>query len=133
MINYNFEWDPNKARSNQVKHGISFEEAATVFRDPRALSIFDDEHISNEDRWITIGISNTGRLVVVCHTFQKKEESNVAIRLFSSRKANKKETVYLDDDVLEFVEKIAKKKNIDIQTVVNQLLKTDINIAEVMQ
>jgi hypothetical protein len=50
MINYNFEWDPNKARSNQVKHGISFEEAATVFRDPQALSIFDDEHSSNEDR-----------------------------------------------------------------------------------
>ena len=49
MINYNFEWDPNKARLNQVKHGISFEEAATVFRDPQALSIFDDEHSSNED------------------------------------------------------------------------------------
>ena len=78
MTNYNFEWDPHKARSNQVKHGISFEEAATVFRDPQALSIFDDEHSSNEDRWITIGISNVGRLVVICHTFQKKDESNVA-------------------------------------------------------
>ena len=99
MINYNFEWDPNKARSNQVKHGISFEETATAFRDPQALSIFDDEHSSNEDRWITIGISNAGRLVVVCHTFQKKEEeeSNVAIRVFSSRKANKKETKQYKD------------------------------------
>ena len=97
MINYNFEWDPNKARSNQVKHGISFEEAATVFRDPQALSIFDDEHSSNEDRWITIGISNAGRLVVVCHTFQKEDESNVAIRVFSSRKANKKETKQYKD------------------------------------
>ena len=71
--------------------GISFEEATTVFRDPLALSIFDDEHSENEDRWITIGISNTGRLIVVCHTFQKNDESNVSIRLFSSRKANKKE------------------------------------------
>ena len=97
MVNYNFEWDPNKARSNQNKHGVCFEEAATVFRDPQALSIFDDEHSSNEDRWITIGISNVGRLVVICHTFQKKDESNVAIRLFSSRKANKKETKQYKD------------------------------------
>ena len=56
MVNYNFEWDLNKARSNQSKHGVSFEEAATVFRDPKALSIFDDEHSIYEDRWVTIGI-----------------------------------------------------------------------------
>jgi hypothetical protein len=91
MVNYNFEWDLNKARSNQSKHGVSFEEAATVFRDPKALSIFDDEHSTNEDRWITIGISNTGRLLVVCHTFQKDDENDVAIRIFSGRKAIKKE------------------------------------------
>jgi hypothetical protein len=91
MVNYNFEWDLNKARSNQSKHGVSFEEAATVFRDPKALSIFDDEHSINEDRWTTIGISNTGRLLIVCHTFQKDDENDVAIRIFSGRKAIKKE------------------------------------------
>ncbi len=92
MINYNFEWDLNKARSNKSKHGVSFEEAATVFRDPKALSIFDDEHSKDEDRWVTIGISNTGRLLVVCHTFQKSDENNVTIRIFSGRRAIKKET-----------------------------------------
>ncbi len=97
MKNYNFEWDLNKARSNKSKHGVSFEEAATVFRDPQALSIFDDEHSTNEDRWVTIGISNTGRLLVVCHTFQKNDENNVAIRIFSGRKAIKKETKQYKD------------------------------------
>ena len=92
MTNYNFEWDPEKATSNHDKHGISFEEAATVFRDPIALSIYDDEHSENEERWITIGISNTGRLIVVCHTFQKHDKNTVSIRIFSSRKATKRET-----------------------------------------
>jgi len=68
-MNYNFEWDPRKARSNYGKHGIRFEEAATVFRDPRALTIFDTDHSEHEDRWITMGISKKGRLLIVCHTF----------------------------------------------------------------
>jgi len=89
MITYNFEWDPDKARSNQIKHGVGFEEAATIFKDPRALSIFDDEHSTNEDRWVTMGISNTGKLLTVCHTFQKNDEDIVAIRIFSGRKATK--------------------------------------------
>jgi hypothetical protein len=97
MINYNFEWDPIKAKSNLDKHGVNFEEAATVFRDPMALSIYDEEHSKEEDRWITIGISNTGRLLVVCHTFQKNDENNVAIRIFSGRKAIKKETKQYKD------------------------------------
>jgi len=50
MINYDFEWDANKARSNQTDHAVSFEEAATVFRDPLALSIYDDGHDEDEDR-----------------------------------------------------------------------------------
>ena len=68
MINYNFEWDPEKAKTNYRKHGVNYEEATTVFRDPTAISIFDDEHSEKEERWITIGISNAGRLIVVCHT-----------------------------------------------------------------
>ena len=92
MVNYNFEWDPIKAKSNLDKHSVNFEEATTVFKDPMALSIYDEEHSKEEDRWITIGISNTGRLLVVCHTFQKNDENNVAIRIFSGRKAIKKET-----------------------------------------
>ena len=92
-MNYNFEWDPHKAQLNHKKHGILFEEAATVFRDPRALTIFDSDYSELEDRWITMGISKTGRLLIVCHTFQQEENKEaMSIRIFSSRKATRKES-----------------------------------------
>ena len=91
-VNYNFEWDPKKAHSNQEKHGVSFEEAATVFLDPMAMTIYDPDHSETEDRWITMGISKNGRLLIVCHTFHKERQESVTLRIFSSRKANKRET-----------------------------------------
>lgn len=91
-INYNFEWDPKKAQSNKEDHGVSFEEAATVFLDPTAMTIYDLEHSETEDRWITMGISKNSRLLIVCHTFHEEDSENVTIRIFSSRKANKRET-----------------------------------------
>ncbi|MCP4680953.1 MAG: BrnT family toxin [Desulfobacterales bacterium] len=91
-MNYNFEWDPLKAQLNHKKHAIRFEEAATVFRDPKALTIFDQDHSEIEDRWITMGISKKGRLLIVCHTFQEESKNSVTIRIFSSRKAIKKES-----------------------------------------
>lgn len=91
-MQYDFEWDPNKARKNRSKHRVSFEEAATVFRDPRALTLYDDEHSETEDRWITLGISVSGRLLVVCHTFREKDERSATIRIFSSRRGNRRET-----------------------------------------
>ena len=91
-INYNFEWDPRKASINLYKHDISFEEAATVFRDSKALSIFDPDHTENEDRWITMGISEKGRVLIVIHTFREESEDAVTIRIISSRKATKQET-----------------------------------------
>lgn len=66
----NFEWDPKKARLNRQKHRISFEQAATVFRDPRAVSLYDEGHGTPEDRWITLGLSDGRGLLVVCHTFE---------------------------------------------------------------
>ena len=90
-MQYNFEWDVEKARVNREKHDVGFEEAATVFGDPRALSIFDDEHSTTEDRWITLGISAAGRLLVVCHTFRELAADHSTIRIFSSRKATKSE------------------------------------------
>ena len=88
----NFEWDPVKANANIEKHKINFEEAATVLRDPNALTIFDPDHGQAEDRWLTIGISNSGRLLVVCHTFQYLDTSTVVIRIVSARKATKTES-----------------------------------------
>ena len=90
-INYNFEWDSRKAHDNRNKHSITFDEATTVFRDSKALSIFDPDHSENEDRWITMGISEKGRLLIVIHTFRKESEDNVTIRIISSRKATKQE------------------------------------------
>ncbi len=91
-INYNFEWDPRKAYDNQNKHDVSFDEAATVFRNSKALSIFDPDHSESEDRYMTMGISEKGRLLIVIHTFREESEDAVTIRIISTRKATKQET-----------------------------------------
>lgn len=88
---YQLEWDPIKARQNTKKHGITFERAATVFLDPEALSIFDDEHSQQEDRWITLGIDRIGALLVVCHAYQEETEASAKIRIISARKATRNE------------------------------------------
>jgi len=91
-VNYNFEWHPIEAHENRNKHGVGFDEAATIFKDSKALSIFDPEHSESEDRWITMGISEKGRLLIVHHTFRKETRGEVTIRIISTRKATKKET-----------------------------------------
>jgi len=63
-----FEWDREKARRNLLKHGVSFTDAATVFRDPLGITIFDPGHSHDEDRYITIGMSARSRLLMVAHT-----------------------------------------------------------------
>jgi uncharacterized protein len=90
-LNYNFEWDPTKAASNRSKHGVSFERAATVFRDPRQISVVDDEHSDEEDRWATIGIDSIGNLLVVIHTYQDQSADESRIRIISARKATRYE------------------------------------------
>jgi uncharacterized protein len=81
-----FEWDETKDLSNQKKHGISFDEAKTVFNDPRSLTIADEAHSDEEDRNVDIGISSRGRLIVVSYT-----ERGPNIRIISCRKATKSE------------------------------------------
>lgn len=90
-MEYNFEWDPEKAKENWQKHGIRFEQAATVFRDAKAMTIYDDEHSLTEERWITMGISANSILLVVHHTFREETMNSATIRLISSRKATRKE------------------------------------------
>ena len=80
------EWDKKKAASNLKKHSVSFDEAATVLQNLRAAEFPDPEHSSTEERWIAIGHSNTGRLLVVCYA-----EPHGATRIISSRKATKQE------------------------------------------
>ncbi|MEO6589571.1 MAG: BrnT family toxin [Pyrinomonadaceae bacterium] len=90
-MRYDFDWDIKKAKSNLLKHEISFERATNVFRDPNALSIPDDEHSETEERWLTIAIDNNGILLVVSHTFVEASEIVVKIRIISVRKATKAE------------------------------------------
>ena len=86
-----FEWDENKNRINQRKHGISFQEAKTVFYDEKALVIDDPEHSEQEDRFIILGLSNQANLLVVCHCYRA---SDTVIRIISARKATKTESKY---------------------------------------
>lgn len=81
-----FEWDSGKARRNLRKHGIDFNEASTVFADTLSITIPDPDHSEDEERWVTMGLSNRHRLLVVVHTEQ--EES---IRLISARTADRLE------------------------------------------
>ena len=90
-MNYNFEWDINKAKSNLAKHQISFESAASVFRDANALSISDEEHSQDEERWLTLGMDEVTRVLFVVHTYISIDDSNCNIRIISARKATKKE------------------------------------------
>ena len=81
-----FEWDPKKAETNLKKHGVSFEEASTAFKDPLSLTIDDPLHSSDEERLILIGMSYNNRMLVIAHT-----EIRDNIRIISARKATKKE------------------------------------------
>ena len=90
-MKYTFEWDFNKAKSNIKKHQVSFEDATTVFNDKNMISIFDEQHSNNEERWITIGIDSNTRTLVVVHTFVTIDEKSIKIRIVSARKATKNE------------------------------------------
>lgn len=91
VSNYNFEWDPEKAKQNLKKHKIGFERAANVFLDSNAVTIYDTEHDEAEERWITIGLDKNGNLIVVCHTFKQIDNDTFRIRLISARKPTKSE------------------------------------------
>lgn len=99
-MRYYFEWDPSKANKNLRKHKISFERTATVFLDAYTISIFDKEHSQDEDRWITIGIDNSGILLVIVHTFHQIDVLSCSIRMISARKATNKEARQYNEENL---------------------------------
>lgn len=86
-----FEWDPAKAKANLRKHGISFEEAQSVFYDEFAVQFFDDEHSSDEERFLMLGMSVNANLLIVCHC--ERGGGNM-IRIISARKATRKERAF---------------------------------------
>jgi hypothetical protein len=87
-----FDWDEGKAAANLQKHKISFEEARSVFNDPLFISFYDEEHSSDEERFITIGMSDRNRLLLVAHT-----DDEAAIRIISARKATNQERGFYDE------------------------------------
>ena len=86
-----FEWDQSKATANQRKHGVSFEEAQSIFYDEFAVQFYDDEHSTSEERFILLGMSASARLLIVCHC---ERESGNLIRIISARKATKAESAF---------------------------------------
>lgn len=89
MPKLRIEWDEAKNRENARKHRVSFDEAATVFYDERALLLADPDHSDPEDRSILLGLSTALRLLVVCHCYRA---DHAVIRIISARKATKPET-----------------------------------------
>ncbi len=83
-----FEWDPRKAAANFRKHGVSFEDAESVFADERARLIDDPDHSADEDRFLLLGLSSSLRLLVVAHCYR---EAGGIIRIISARKATREE------------------------------------------
>lgn len=88
MAEIRIQWDENKHTANSRKHGVSFEEAQTVFYDERALLISDPDHSEDEDRFVLVGMSLSLRTLVVCHCYREDDE---VIRIISARKANRME------------------------------------------
>ncbi|MGH2779045.1 MAG: BrnT family toxin [Actinomycetota bacterium] len=88
-----FEWDPNKADSNLEKHGVPFDEAATAFGDPLSLTIPDPDHSDDEERFVLLGQSFLGRLVVVVHA-----DRGERIRIISARIATRNERRSYEED-----------------------------------
>ncbi len=81
-----FEWNPGKAILNLEKHGVEFEEASTVFDDRMLITVLDEKHSQDEDRYVTIGMSSRRRILLVAHT-----DRDDRIRIISARKATKYE------------------------------------------
>lgn len=88
----NFEWDPEKGKKNIRKHEVDFDEASSIFDDPMFITVIDEEHSTDEERYITIGLSNKNRLLLVAHT-----ERDNRIRIISARKATKNEENFYEE------------------------------------
>jgi uncharacterized protein len=91
MTEVRFDWEPVKAEGNLRKHGVSFDEAQSVFYDEYATEFYDDTHSEWEDRFLLLGLSSHLRLVMVCHCYR---ENDLVIRIISARKATTNEAKF---------------------------------------
>ena len=148
MSELRFDWDPKKSKANQRKHGVSFEEARSVFSDEHALLIDDPEHSEDEDRFVLLGMSGALRLLIVCHCYRADgdviaqgrptraaglhtEVEQMKKRYdFSSAKPNpyakrlkKQVTIRLDQESLAYFQGLAEETGIPYQTLINLYLR----------
>lgn len=162
---YHFEWDPRKESANRRKHGITFGQAAKVFSDPLALTLHDQNHSDEEDRWITLGQSGNGSLLVVVHTYQGIERigsdhpdyfgqaghQTRKTRLrdrhmreeydfskgergkFYKPNAKQHLPVYLDEEILNYLQGRAQAKDVDVNQLINDMLRREIEIIEAVK
>ena len=92
-----FSWDENKARANLAKHGVSFRLASSIFLDPLALTLFDEAHSGNDERWVTIGRAGNGQILVVVHNADESRSDELRIRIISARQADRREISDYED------------------------------------
>ncbi len=95
---FEFEWDLAKAAGNLRKHGVGFDLAATVFRDPLMQTILDEEHSESDERWVTMGYARNGRLLVVSHIYTEAVDEGALVRLISARPATRNERRQYESD-----------------------------------
>lgn len=98
---YEFDWDDEKAAINLKKHQIDFNEAMTVLLDPLAMTGYDTEHSDDEDRWVTLGCSIQGTLLLVIHTFTGTSPNSALVRIISARPATKRERMQYEQGQLQ--------------------------------
>lgn len=97
-IVYDFQWDAVKALANAIKHGVTFEQAAAVFLDPLALTVLDEMHSQNEERWWMLGHDANGTLLLVAHTYQATGSASASVRLISARMATRQERHFYENE-----------------------------------
>lgn len=95
---FKFKWDPAKAASNWRKHEVDFNDAGAVLLDPLAKSELDEDHSAFEERWVTIGAGQDGRLLVVSHTSDEVNDDMTSIRIISARRPTPNERRQYESD-----------------------------------
>jgi uncharacterized protein len=93
-----FAWDPAKAASNLAKHGVAFTQAASVFADALALTVFDEAHSEFEERWFTLGMDSSTKLLAVSHTYSATGPTSARVRIISARPATRSERRQYEDE-----------------------------------
>jgi uncharacterized protein len=99
-VRIDFDWDLAKAATNVAKHGVTFEDAMPVFRDPLARSILDRDHGADEERWVTLGAASAGHLLVVVHTWTEVDPDRIIVRIISARRPTPNEARQYREDPL---------------------------------